>query len=131
MTILYPTSLRHLAVGFLIGLSFMEANLMLIVAVISGANLSKLCVGAAPPSATATEAFATMLFLAFSSFTAFVFLWKDILLPASADGGGMAAHDGGLPPSSYGGGGGGVIGGGAGDGGFSDGGGSATGSTAL
>jgi len=66
----------------------MEANLMLVVAVISGANLSKLCVGAAPPSATATEAFATMLFLAFSSFSAFVFLWKDILLPASADGGG-------------------------------------------
>ena len=53
------------------------------------------------------------------------------LLPASADGGGMAAHDGGLPPSSYGGGGGGVIGGGAGDSGFSDGGGSASGSTAL
>jgi len=123
----------HLAVGFLIGVSFMEANLMLIVSVISGANMSRMggSAGAAlPSSASATETFAAMLFIAYSTLTFFIFSWKDILLPATIEG--ASVGDSGMPPAAYGngqyGGGGGVIG----DGQFHDQGvGSAAGSTSL
>jgi len=122
----------HLAVGFLIGVSFMEANLMLIVSVISGANMSRMggAAGAAlPSSASATETFAAMLFIAYSTLTFFIFSWKDILLPATIEG---ASVDSGMPPAAFGngqyGGGGGVIG----DGQFHDQGvGGAAGSTSL
>jgi hypothetical protein len=78
MVLRRPDYRTHLAVGALIGTSAMQANLMLIVAVISGANMNKGTAGAAsatPPSFTATETFAAMLFMAFTTFTVFVFSW--------------------------------------------------------
>ena len=78
MVLRRPDYRTHLAVGALIGTSAMQANLMLIVAVISGANMNKGTAGASsvtPPSFTATETFAAMLFMAFTTFTVFVFSW--------------------------------------------------------
>ena len=78
MVLRRPDYRTHLAVGALIGTSAMQANLMLIVAVISGANMNKGTAGAGsatPPSFTATETFAAMLFMAFTTFTVFVFSW--------------------------------------------------------
>jgi len=82
-----PDFRTHLAVGALIGTSAMQANLMLIVAVISGANMNKATAGAGaatPASFQATEAFAAMLFMAYSTFTVFVYSWKDMCVPAAA-----------------------------------------------
>ncbi len=82
-----PDFRTHLAVGALIGTSAMQANLMLIVAVISGANMNKATAGAGaatPPSFQATEAFASMLFMAYSTFTVFVYSWKDMCVTAPA-----------------------------------------------
>ena len=78
MVLRRPDYRTHLAVGALIGTSAMQANLMLIVAVISGANMNKGTAGASsvtPPSFTATETFAAMLFMAYTTFTVFVFSW--------------------------------------------------------
>ena len=115
-----PDYRTHLAVGALIGTSAMQANLMLIVAVISGANMNKATSAAATPASfTATETFAAMLFMAYTTFTVFVYSWKDILLPAE---GGAPGAESAMPPAgptayggqfdggSYGGGAGGVIG---------------------
>ena len=122
MVLRRPDYRTHLAVGALIGTSAMQANLMLIVAVISGANMNKATAGAgaaSPASFTATETFAAMLFMAYTTFTVFVFSWKDILLPADGAAGaesamppasGQTAYGGQFDGGSYGGGAGGVIG---------------------
>jgi len=84
-----------LAVGFMIGVGAMQANEMLVVAVVSGSNLAKFGVGAMPPGEGATQAFAVLLLMAYASFTGFTLVYRDTLLPppmAGAD-----AHDG-LPP---------------------------------
>lgn len=112
----------HLAVGALVAASAMQANVLLVTAVVSGANMNRITAGAAsatPPPFTATETFAAMLFIALTTFTVFVFAWKDILLPAGPEdagaGGamppaGQTAYGGNFDGGSYGGGQGGVIG---------------------
>jgi hypothetical protein len=102
-----------LAVGFLIGVSALMANLMLVVAVVSGSNLAMWGAPTLPSSESATQAFAVILFLLYSAFTLFVAAWRDILLPPP-----MAGQDvnTGLPPSQ-------AAYGGSYDGGFSAGGG--------
>jgi len=84
-----------LAVGFLIGVTFMMANLMLITATISGSNLGRWGLGTLPSSTEATQAFSIMLFMAYTSFCIFITQWRDVLLPPPMSG----QESSGLPPS--------------------------------
>lgn len=84
-----------LAVGFLIGVTVLMANLMLITAVVSGSNISRWGLGVLPSSAEATQAFSIMLFMAYTTFSIFITQWRDVLLPPPMSG----QEASGLPPS--------------------------------
>lgn len=82
--------------GFLIGVSVMMVNMMLQTAVISGS-------WAASSGVQAVTAFSSLLLIFVGSFTVFVTMWRDTLLPppamAGQDVGGDAS---GLPPPQFG-----------------------------
>lgn len=94
---LQPAHRSALSIGFLIGVSFMFCQLLLIVCVVSGANLAQM--PEEPHSSTkAVTGFASLLLLAEISFTVFVTMFRDTLLPPNS----MASTDTALPPPSFG-----------------------------
>ena len=82
-------------------------QLVLITAVVSGANLAGVDLTALPitqtpevsPGSKAVTWFSSLLLLALISFTTFITMYRDTLLPA----GSMASTDTALPPPSFGG----------------------------
>lgn len=86
-----------LAVGFLIGVGACMINVMLITAVISGSNLATFNQLPSPAGQNAVQAFAALLVLAYSSFTAFTVVYRDTLLPPPTLAG-QDMHEG-LPPA--------------------------------
>jgi len=89
-----------LAVGFLIGVGAVMVNVMLLVAVVSGSNLAKFGSPISPPGEGAVQAFAVLLLLGYSTFTAFTVVYRDTLLPPPM----VSQETEGLPPGqpSYG-----------------------------
>ena len=75
----------------------MLCQLLLIVCVVSGANLAQMG-GEMHSSTKAVTGFASLLLLAEMTFTAFITLFRDTLLPP----GSMASTDTALPPPSFG-----------------------------
>ena len=96
-----PQHRSALSIGFLIGVSFMMCQLLLIVAAVSGANLANVgnTVEEMSSGSKAVTTFASLLLLAQIAFTTFVTMFRDTLLPA----GSMASTDTALPPPSFGG----------------------------
>jgi len=86
-------------VGFLIGISFMLVMGMLQVGVVSGANFAALGAGELKSATQAVTAFSSLLFIAITTFTVFLTLYRDTLLPPP-----MASTDqsSSLPPASGG-----------------------------
>jgi len=79
--LLQPKYRSPLSVGFLIGVSLMMVFLLLELGVISGANMARFG-GSEPSSSTqAVTAFASLLLIAETTFTVFVILYRDTLLP--------------------------------------------------
>lgn len=78
---LQPKYRSPLSVGFLIGVSLMMIFLLLELGVISGANMARFGGSDTSSSTQAVTAFASLLLIAETTFTVFVILYRDTLLP--------------------------------------------------